>query len=143
MDKGWQGEVHFVNDPFRCARIYGLELARHASHIASTLNEKSLVQEILSAVTKFRQKHGTEDLHDFLCLLARRLEERGRLDAVDLVLHCATCGEADMLAGIEPGPVSPETTARASQREKLAARARSPRLGALPTRHAKTLAKAG
>jgi hypothetical protein len=95
-------EIHFAHDQYRCRRLYGLELARHSSHISSTLTLETLLSEIGTAVSRFTREHGADDLHHFLLLLARRLEERGRSDAVVQVLHYVESGDmspaTDMLA---------------------------------------------
>lgn len=95
-------EIHFAHDQYRCRRLYGLELARHSSHISSTLTLQTLLDEIGTAVSRFTREHGADDLHHFLLLLARRLEERGRSDAVEQVLQYVESGDlnpaTDMLS---------------------------------------------
>ncbi len=92
-------EIRFAHDQYRCKRLYGLELARHASHICSTLSNETLTSEIGATVTRFTRDYGSDDLRHFLLLLALRLEERGRLDAVKLVLTFVESGQIESVGG--------------------------------------------
>ena len=79
--------VRFELEQSRCRRQYFVELARQTSHLSSMLTPTSLLAELLSTVTSFTAHHGPADLRHFLLLLMQGLEERGRPEAVKLILH--------------------------------------------------------
>ncbi|MFL9906846.1 hypothetical protein [Paraburkholderia sp. RL17-337-BIB-A] len=63
-----------------------MELARGASHIASMLYEQSIHAAVRETVLQFEACHGRDDLKGFAEALLRKLEQRGKPEAVK-VLH--------------------------------------------------------
>ncbi len=90
------GVGRFDLEQSRCRRQYFLELARQTSHISSVLSPASLLAELLATVNSFTTHHGVKDLRHFLLLLMQGLEERGRPEAVSLILHYPEYGQLDL-----------------------------------------------
>jgi hypothetical protein len=86
----------FDAEQSRCRRQYFVEVARQTSHISSVLSPASLLAELLGTVKSFTAVHGAEDLRHFLLLLMQGLEERGRPEAVSLILHYLEYGQLDL-----------------------------------------------
>ncbi|MCP3717762.1 hypothetical protein M3I56_20655 [Paraburkholderia sp. CNPSo 3281] len=63
-----------------------MELARSASHISSMLHEESMQAAIKETLLQFEAAHGPEELKKFTRALAMKLEERGNLRAVEVLL---------------------------------------------------------
>ncbi|WP_245616691.1 hypothetical protein [Paraburkholderia acidipaludis] len=72
-----------------CEDQYRLELARGASHIASTLSAESRVHAIAEVVDGFVLQYGENDLAVFLEVLANRLTLRGANEAAAAVAAAA------------------------------------------------------
>ncbi|MFP6560051.1 hypothetical protein WJ542_17380 [Paraburkholderia sp. B3] len=68
-----------------CEDQYRLELARGASHIASTLSAQSRAAAIAEVVDGFVLQYGETDLAVFLEVLADRLMQRGANEAATAV----------------------------------------------------------
>jgi hypothetical protein len=68
-------EVYFLKE---CE----MELARGASHIASMLHAESIHAAVKETALLFETSHGRDDLNLFLLELARKLEQRGKPEAV-------------------------------------------------------------
>jgi len=83
-----------------------MELARGASHIASTLHEHSIRAAVRETLLEFEACHGPQDVKAFAHALLGKLEQRGKPDAVN-VLHDFI--EHDLLPeptnGTRPKPV--------------------------------------
>ncbi|WP_207004816.1 hypothetical protein [Trinickia mobilis] len=68
-----------------CAARYELELARGASHLASTMSYATLEAAMVETVADFVKLHGDDDLPVFLELLSRRLSERKKPEAASAI----------------------------------------------------------
>ena len=91
----------FEAEQGRCRRQYFIEIARQTSHISSMLSSSSLLAELLSTVNSFTASYGPADLRHFLLLLKQALEERGRPEAVKLLLHYLEYGQLDLVEASE------------------------------------------
>jgi hypothetical protein len=73
----------------KCEELYRLELARGASHIASTVQEPGRARAIADVMDAFVSLYGEADLRVFLEVLAERLTGRGASEAAAAVLSAA------------------------------------------------------
>ncbi|WP_187630887.1 hypothetical protein [Paraburkholderia sp. UCT31] len=94
---------------------YAVELARGASHIASTLAVPSLHAAITETVDSFVKTHGKADLQPFLKQLADDIGHRRKPDAAIAVRHYAQFGS------LPPIPQPPAKRRRAKAAPVVAA----------------------
>ena len=71
-----------------------MELARSASHIASMLHKESMQAAVREILLKFEAAHGCEESKIFTHALARKLEERGNLRAVEMLREFVKRGQS-------------------------------------------------
>ena len=71
-----------------------MELARGASHIASMLHAESIHAAVKETALLFETSHGRDDLNQFLLELARKLEQRGKPEAVAVLQDFLKCGRS-------------------------------------------------
>lgn len=71
-----------ASDEAQFLKEYEMELARGASHIASMLCAESIHAAVKETALQFEISHGRDDLDLFLRALARKLEQRGKPEAV-------------------------------------------------------------
>ncbi|WP_206171208.1 hypothetical protein [Trinickia terrae] len=83
---------HRASELAQCDARYELDLARGASHLASTLSYATLESAIAETVGEFLNLHGGEHLPVFLELLARRLSERKKPEAASALRFHMNCG---------------------------------------------------
>ncbi|MCP3713614.1 hypothetical protein M3I54_43470 [Paraburkholderia sp. CNPSo 3274] len=69
----------------QCRRRFMAELARGASHIASTLTPVGERAAISDVSDEFQRRYGTDDLNLFLELLAQALDARLRPDTATFI----------------------------------------------------------
>jgi hypothetical protein len=86
-----RGKRHHASVP-QCEAHYSVELARHSSHVASTLTTATLNAAVIDVVGDFVQRHGNEQLSIFLKLLADRLDARKKSAAASVVRHVDAFG---------------------------------------------------
>ncbi|CAB3795299.1 hypothetical protein LMG28614_04146 [Paraburkholderia ultramafica] len=86
---------------------YEVELARGASHIASTLYEESMLAAVRESILEFEASHGRDDLKTFAHALLGRLELRGKPAAAKVLQHFIERGRLpEEVTSASPGPVS-------------------------------------
>ncbi|MDE1182347.1 hypothetical protein [Paraburkholderia sp.] len=78
----------------RYASLYAAEVARGASHIASTLTPKTLAAAVSETMAEFVGRHGHHPFEIFRQLLVEALEKRDRADAAALVTSHGKTGAA-------------------------------------------------
>ena len=102
---------------------FTVELARGASHIASCLKPESSGQAILDVSAEFVRVHGKPAMERFLYELARRLDERDKLEAANLTRHLAEHGCLPALAASTPkasgGRRAAKSAGRSDQNDDL------------------------
>jgi hypothetical protein len=84
-----------------------MELARGSSHIASMLHTGSIHAAVKETALLFEASHGRDDLNLFLLALARKLEQRGRPEAVAVIQDFIKRGSS---RGIEERGAMPSST---------------------------------
>ncbi|MBC8752379.1 hypothetical protein OKW43_005717 [Paraburkholderia sp. WC7.3g] len=86
---------------------YEVELARGASHIASTLYEESMLAAVRETILQFEAPHGRDDLMTFAHALLRRLELREKPAAAKVLHDFIECGRLpEEIPSTPPRPVS-------------------------------------
>lgn len=88
----------------QCQDAYAVELARGASHISSTLSDKTRKAAIEETLESFRRLRGDDDLPTFTWLLAQRLDERQRPDAAAAVRQYLDLDSVAVPRDPSPGP---------------------------------------
>ncbi|WP_168788036.1 hypothetical protein [Paraburkholderia aromaticivorans] len=84
-----------------------MELARGVSHIASMLYEQSIHAAVRETLLQFEASHGRDDLKGFADALLRKLEERGKPEAVEMLCGFIKHGRLpEQTPDVPPGPVS-------------------------------------
>ncbi|MGF6971146.1 hypothetical protein OKW43_008241 [Paraburkholderia sp. WC7.3g] len=86
---------------------YEVELARGASHIASTLYEEWMLAAVSETILQFEPSHGRDDPMTFAHALLRRSELRGKPAAAKVLHDFIECGRLpEEIPSAPPGPVS-------------------------------------
>jgi hypothetical protein len=84
-----------------------MELARAASHISSMLYTESMGAAVRETVLLFEASHGRDDLEPFARALLDRLEQRGKPEAVKVLLDFIERGRLpEAPPGAPSGPMS-------------------------------------
>jgi hypothetical protein len=90
-------EAHFLKE---CE----MELARGASHIASMLHAETIHAAVKETALLFETSHGRDDLNQFLLELARKLEQRGKPEAVAVLQDFIKGGRSREIEELEAIP---------------------------------------
>jgi hypothetical protein len=96
------------SDDVRRFNGHEMELARGASHIASTLYEHSIRAAVRETLLQFEACHGPHDVKAFAHALLGRLEQRGKPEAVKVLDDFIEHGRLpEQTHGVPPKPVPP------------------------------------
>lgn len=95
---------------------YEVELARGASHVASTIYEESLLAAVQETIQGFEASYGREDLQIFASALLERLKLRGNALAAGVLDEFIRSGR--LPEKISGGTSKPESARKSEARRR-------------------------
>jgi hypothetical protein len=103
-----------ASDEVRFLKEYEMDLARGSSHIASMLYPESIHVAVKETVLLFEARHGRDDLKTFLHALIKKLEQRGKPEAVKVLQDFIKRGRSPGIG--EPGATPLDTRQSRAQK---------------------------